>query len=244
MIKAVPRPSNARSDGPSIGTRAAWLAIIMDTRGAKEGLTKMLNGIADLTLQEWGIITGIYGAVFTTACAAWQVVKRVHHRRRVSARIGLAYTESYFERLGDGFHERWYLTFSVRNRSPQTIRIVAWSADAPTKGAGPTVALDQPDLTLGPFEEGSFDVFDPDMLGKREPRMIFVQDERGREWKLGRKAVREAIDNANAAMRKNAERTHEPSPRIRAVRDRITAHHQRRHGSIFVSAPTGGSVQA
>ncbi len=202
----------------------------------------MMNGIADLTLQDWGIITGIYGTAFTTAYAGWQALKRIHRRRRLLPWICLAYTESYFERLGDGFFERWYLTFTVRNRSPQTIRIVAWGVDGSTKGAGPIVAIDQPDLVLKPFEVGSFDLLDSIMLAEREPRIIYVEDERGRKWRLSRQAVREAIDIAKAAMRKNAERMYEPSPRVKAVRDRITAQRRCQPGSIFAAVPTDGSA--
>ena len=160
--------------------------------------------MSNLSLEQWGIVYGIF---FSTLGVAWHIIRLWCNRLRLTIRVVRAYADST-TRYDDGYFQRWYLTVVVHNVSPGPVTVEHWGIDA-TKGKGPLV-LEQTGLpaNLSGYGKVEIDVLNPEIF-EREPRVIYVQDGRGKRWKAKKKDVREAISAAQYAIEKNKTRSKE-----------------------------------
>ncbi len=158
--------------------------------------------MSNLTLEQWGIV---YSIVFSTFGVGWHFFRLWCNRPRLTIRV-VRVNEDSTTRYDDGYFQRWHLAIVVHNVSPGPVTVESWGIDA-TKGKG-LLVLEQTGLPaeLSGYGKVEIDVLKPEIF-EREPRVIYVEDGRGKRWKAKRKDVREAISAAHYAIEKNKTRS-------------------------------------
>ena len=146
------------------------------------------------------------GSILKIAKAFWEALMWWRKRPRLMwLRMGES-LEAAVERDGPMRPERSCLLLGMKN-GPEPLTLTEWGVEKPRSGSGPLFVetTDFP-IEVGPYDEASFVIWNPELFPERDPRVIFVKDKRGKRFKMKRKYVPEAREIAARVIKQNRER--------------------------------------
>lgn len=164
--------------------------------------------MSNLTIQDW---LAIYAAVVSTGAILWNCVNLWKNRERLEISVHVGYEQNR-EQFSDGYHDRWFMAVSIRNRSPSDIRLHHWGIDRTTTNGGP-IAIEQTGMAnqLGPYEETNFALPDPSIF-MLNLKTIYVEDAKGRRWKAKQSDLKRVVKEAEQAIEANKKRSNANLP--------------------------------